>query len=55
MDVAKWKQLEHHARQRVFRLINRIALILIVAMAVGLLVSATLALVGLDRPNAYPQ
>jgi hypothetical protein len=55
MDVAKRKRSEYHARRRVFRLINAIALILIVAMALGLLVSATLALVGLDRPNAYPQ
>jgi hypothetical protein len=54
MDAARWKPSEHHARQRVYRLINGIALMLIVAVAVGLLVCATLALVGLDCTNAYP-
>jgi hypothetical protein len=54
MDAARWRQTEHHARQRVYRLINGIVLILIVTVAVGLLVCATLALVGLDCPNANP-
>jgi hypothetical protein len=54
MDAARWKQSEHHARKRVYRLINGIVLLLIVAVALGLLVCATLALVGLDCPNAYP-
>jgi hypothetical protein len=54
MDAARWRQSEHHARQRVHRLINGIVLILLVTVAVGLLVCATLALVGLDCPNAYP-
>jgi hypothetical protein len=34
------------------RLIKGIALVLIVAVALGLLVSATLALVGIDCPRA---
>jgi hypothetical protein len=54
MDAASWMQSKHHARKRVNRLINGIVLVLIVAVAVGLLVCATLALVGLDCPNAYP-
>jgi hypothetical protein len=69
MDLASWKQSEHHARRwaslesaiqrplradaRPNRMINGIVLILFVAAAVGLLVFATLALVGLDCPNAY--
>jgi hypothetical protein len=48
MDAARWKQPEHRAR----RLINGIVLILLVTVAVGLLVCATMALVGLDCPNA---
>jgi hypothetical protein len=46
MDVASWKRSEH-------RLIKRIVLILIVAVAIGLLVYAALALVGLPCPNRY--
>jgi hypothetical protein len=69
MDLASWKQSEHHAHhwasldaaiqrpvrmgERPNRLIKGIVLILFVAAAVGLLVLATLALVGLDCPNAY--
>jgi hypothetical protein len=69
MDLASWKQSEHHAHQwallegaiqsplrmgeRPNRLIKGIVLILFVAAAIGLLVFATLALVGLDCPNAY--
>jgi hypothetical protein len=51
MDLASW-QSELHARQRVDRRINRIALILFIVAAVGLLVCATFALVGLDCPIA---
>jgi hypothetical protein len=69
MDLASWKQPEHHARQwasleaaiqrplrvgeRPNRLIKGIILLLFVAVAVGLLVFATLALVGVDCPNPY--
>jgi hypothetical protein len=49
MDGATWKRSEHRAN----RLIKGIVLTLIAAVAVGLLVFATLALVGLDCPNAY--
>jgi hypothetical protein len=65
MDFASWKQSEHHARvaslegaaqselrERGIRLLKGIALILFVAVAVGLLACATVALVGLDCPNA---
>jgi hypothetical protein len=52
MDAARWKQSEHHARQRVDRRINGIALIFLIAVAVGLLVCATFGLVGLDGPIA---
>jgi hypothetical protein len=49
MDATNW-QSELHARQRVYRRINGIALIFLVAVAVGLLVCATFGLVGLDCP-----
>jgi hypothetical protein len=61
MDFASWKQSEHHARgvsidgavqSRVVALLKGIALVLLVAVAVGLLAYATVALVGLDCPNA---
>jgi hypothetical protein len=70
MDAKSWKPPEHPARQwasleaatqrpfrmgeRPNRLIKGIALILFVAGAVGLLACATLALVGIDCPNAHP-
>jgi hypothetical protein len=47
MDAARWRPSEHQARARVYRLINGIAPILIVAVSIGLLVFATLALVEL--------
>jgi hypothetical protein len=64
MDAASWKPSEDRARQRsslerakhlrvgvrAIRLIKGIALILIVAVAIGLLICATLALVGLNCP-----
>jgi hypothetical protein len=58
MDAANWNQSEHRARQwsslearqlRI-RLMERIALTLIVAVAIALLSCATLALVGIDCP-----
>jgi hypothetical protein len=49
MVGASWKRSE----RRPDRLVKGIALTLIAAVAVGLLVFATLALVGLDCPNAY--
>jgi hypothetical protein len=51
MDAASWRRSEH----RTNRLIKVIVLIFLVAVAVGLLACATLALVGLDCPNANPR
>ena len=49
MDGASWKQSEHRA----IRPIKRIALALILVVAIGLLVCAMLGLVGLPCPYAY--
>jgi len=49
MVGASWKRSEHRAN----RLVKGIVLTMLAAAAVGLLVFATLALVGLDCPNAY--
>jgi hypothetical protein len=49
MDAESWKQSEYRANQ----LLKKIVLILIVAVAVGLLIFATFALVGLPCPNTY--
>jgi hypothetical protein len=51
MSGASWKQLEHLVN-RLIKL-KGIVLILIVAVAIGLIVCAALALVGLPCPNAY--
>jgi hypothetical protein len=63
MDAANWKQSEHRAHQwsllearqlrvgdRAIRLIEGIAVTLIVAVAIWILVAATLALVELECP-----
>jgi hypothetical protein len=67
MDGASRRQLEHRSQrssleaivrnrfrmgEHAYRVIGGIVLILIVTVAVGILICATLALVGLDCPNA---